>query len=329
MFSQSGRPSKFWRSLVTRTSKKSFQNGGSRIPIDPKTGRKVFQRLGGLGKAMVLGVITSLLVIGVRGQIIKMWDWIVHPTYRIVVVATDTDEIWQDLRSGVKYFEEEEEARLKRLRIDIEIRNHEGNLPRAQEYAKQLMEDRHVLGIVLAGTTTQAEELLEHFRGSKPVLLARATNPHLTLYDNFFRLPPSDEKQVLTITQFIRDRHKHIVQEGDNITKIAILRDYANQTYAQYIADKVREKLDGLVVSGGAEGIKVVVDGEIGGRNIGVHISSDFAEKIKPNLIFYAGIQIHQGPEKSWELLETLPKVNQRISPLPRISGLHLGCRYV
>lgn len=252
--------------------------------IDRETTRKFLHRFRRLIGTITLGVIAGLIAWGIGEYMTRP-----SPEYRIAVVASERDEIWEDLAEGIKHFEELEREKLKRLRIKLAILDYEGSFQDPEEQAKQLMEDPHVLGIVLSMTSTEASQLLDHYQGNKPVLLARATNPHLTLYDNVFRLPPNDKKQVATLTQFLRDRHKDIVRRGDTSTKIAIFRDYRNETYAGYIADNVRENLDRWIVSTGAEDIRVIVDGEIGGHNLGVHVSSDFAQNIKPNLLLYAG----------------------------------------
>ncbi len=106
-----------------------------------------------------------------------------------------------------------------------------------------------------------------------------------------FRLPPNDKRQVEALTQFAK---LHWSQPGIPTTKIVIFRDHTNENYARYIADNVRDKLDQLNLSMGADEdgnmkIQIVADGEIAAHNEGIHISSDFVGHIKPDVVFYAG----------------------------------------
>jgi hypothetical protein len=207
----------------------------------------------------------------------------------IVVVGIDEDNIWEDIREGVEEYKEQHGSTLKDLNIKVRLINHGGDLVEAQEKAQQLMANGRVVAVVLGGTSSQVERLVEHFRGKKPVLLVQATNPHLNLSGNTFRLLPNDKKQVEALTDFARLRWYQLTQTD---TKIAIFRDETNTNYAGYLGDEVREMLDRLIASSEAppgRGVRVVADGWIGGHNAGIYISLEFVNQIRPDLIFYAG----------------------------------------
>jgi ABC-type branched-subunit amino acid transport system substrate-binding protein len=209
--------------------------------------------------------------------------------YRIAVVGIDVDRMWEDIKEGVEEYKLRHREALQELNIQVSLINHKGHSAEAQERAKQLMEDRRVLAVIFAGNSSQAEELLQNYRGEKSVLLVRATNPHLNLSHNMFRLPPNDTKQVEALTDFARLRWS---QANEANTRIAIFRDATNETYASFLGDNLREMLDRLIASTEADedrGIRVVVDGWIGGRDHGIHISSEFVDQMQPELIFYAG----------------------------------------
>lgn len=206
----------------------------------------------------------------------------------IVVVGIEEDKIWEDIREGVEKYSEQHGSTLNDLNIKVRLINHEGDIIEAQEKAQQLMADGRVVAVVLGGTSSQVEGLLEYFRGKKPVLLVRATNPHLNLSDNMFQLPPNDRKQVEALTGFARLHWYQLMQTN---TRIAIFRDQTNETYAGYLGDSVRKMLDRLIASTEAppgQEVRVVVDGWIG-HDPGIHISSEFVDQMQPDLIFYAG----------------------------------------
>jgi hypothetical protein len=238
----------------------------------------------------VLGVIGSIIV-SVLGAV--TYEVIKHNIQRagqreIVVVGIDEDKIWEDIREGVEEYSEQHESTLNNLNTKVRLINHEGDLAEAQEKAQQLIADGRVVAVVLGGTSSQVEGLLEYFRGKKPVLLVRATNPHLNLSDNMFQLPPNDGKQVSALTDFARLHWYQLMQTN---TRIAIFRDQTNETYAGYLGDNVRQMLDRLIASTEAspgQEVRVVVDGWIG-HDPGIHISSEFVDQMQPDLIFYAG----------------------------------------
>lgn len=238
----------------------------------------------------VVGTIIGTITLGV----ISTFVWIVIQQWlvkEIVIVGIDENRSWQDIKEGVKEYKAQHEQVFKDLGFKVRLINHEGNLLEAQEEAQQLMADGRIVAVVLGGTSSQVETLLQYYRGEKPVLLAISTNPHLDLSDNVFRLPPNDKKQVDALTQFAK---LHWSQPGRQQTKIMILRDHTNETYSRYVADNVRDNLDQLNLSIGADQdgnmrIQIVADGEIAGHNQGVHVSADFVQSVKPDVIFYAG----------------------------------------
>jgi len=241
------------------------------------------RKFGRWGVGVVGAIVLSLLSAFIFEKLREVGE------YRVAVVGIDVDRIWEDIKEGVAEYKVHHREALEELKIKLSLINHEGNLVEARERAKQLMEDRRVLAVILAGTSSEVEQLLEDYRGEKPVLLARATNPHLNLSHNMFQLPPNDSKQVEALTNFARLRWS---QANQRDTKIAIFRDATNETYASYLGDNVREMLDRLIGSTEADedqGVRIIVDGWIGGHDHGIHISSEFVDQMRPDLIFYAG----------------------------------------
>jgi ABC-type branched-subunit amino acid transport system substrate-binding protein len=256
-----------------------------KIKIRDHFPKKFARRVGG-----VIATIIGTVILGVLSTVVWIWiqDWFVK---EIVIVGVDENRSWKDIKEGVKEYREQHEQILEELKIKVRLVNHEGNLLEAQKEAQQLMADGRVVAVVLGGTSSQVETLLKYYRGEKPVLLAVSSNPHLALSDNVFRLPPNDKKQVDALTQFAK---LHFSQPIERQTKIMILRDHSNETYSRYVADNVRDNLDQLNLSIGADQdgnmrIQIVADGEIAGHNEGIHVSADFVQSIRPDVIFYAG----------------------------------------
>lgn len=230
-----------------------------------------------------------------------------RPEYTIVLAGPEVGpdrNLWSDVLKGMEEAKRDFADVFGKMDITIRTENDGGDAKQAKELAHRLASDKSVLAIIGPCQSSIAQEVLPIYREcGKPLIMPIPTNPTLTEnnqkseVNNIFRLPPTDNSQIDCLANLIQELNKTNAPGSspqDGPASVAILRDHSNQKYSNYIADGVRDSLEGLSADRNALPPRIIIDGTIGLPGNGLHFTDSMAQMCRHStrsVVLYVGMR--------------------------------------